>query len=754
MITDREGLRPVAPIAAGRAREAIGNIAREPGLRAPPGPDHGELGLDLVQALRLVRRRWRLAALITVVGGSLSAGLIALLPATYRAEALLVLDPRRSKIGELQSSTEALLSRTQSDLSAIRTETELLTSPTVLREAASRLNLAETMAADAAVNVDIAASLAWLRGWLGSPAQEEKPQSAAAAAQERLDRAVEKLSGGQVSVANEGGSYTLRVQAEAPDPLLAARIANTVAQVHLEQRQSQQAAEREAESTWLRDRLEGLRRTVRESDAAVEGHRTRYRLSQGSTASALDGRINEVDSAVTAARTRLSRQSASLAEATRSLRRDDGHSAPAVLTSPLIQELSVQEAALLGRRSELQQSIGARHPAILDVDAQLGGLKARIEVETRRIVAGLQAEVTASRSEIADLARQLGALEDERERNAGATVELAELERRAAANREIYVQVLGQFSASLVSQAGNLSEMRLVAEARPPLAAAGPNRKLLAAGAGMVSAALGVLAALAAGFWRAGFSGAAPLEQATGLPTLELVPELKRRELRRFWRGPVAGRGRTPAIRGLAFMLHTAGKAAGAAPSVILVTSALRGEGKSFCACHLARLLASFEPRRVLLVDLDFWRPSVGRLVEHLRVDATERMVDGSPVLRDLATGLDILPVDENALSDGRAEGFARRVAAVRARRSGHDLVILDAPPVLPVPDVLAAAAAADATLLVVRFEHTRAEAVRAALLRLAGVGVCPLGTMLSRVVLSDYHRYGYGEAEVPRGEA
>ena len=81
--------------------------------------------------------------------------------------------------------------------------------------------------------------------------------------------------------------------------------------------------------------------------------------------------------------------------------------------------------------------------------------------------------------------------------------------------------------------------------------------------------------------------------------------------------------------------------------------------------------------------------------------------------------------------------------------RSRYDLIVLDAPPVLPVPDVLAAAARADATLLVVRFERTRAEAVRAAQLRLASVGVRPLGTVLTRVVPRRHRGYGYPEAAI-----
>jgi len=100
------------------------------------------------------------------------------------------------------------------------------------------------------------------------------------------------------------------VRAEADDPELAARIANTVADVHLAERQRLQDVERDAQSGWLRSRLEGLQRTVQESDDAVENFRTANRLAQGTNTSSLDNRINDVNRVLTEARTRLSGQAA------------------------------------------------------------------------------------------------------------------------------------------------------------------------------------------------------------------------------------------------------------------------------------------------------------------------------------------------------------------------------------------------------------------------------------------------------------
>lgn len=717
--------------------------------RAERGDD--DVGLDLLHVLRLLRRRWRMAAFIAVLCTLLSVLVISALPRAYRAEALLILDPRRSKISELQAPTDALLSRTQADLSAIRTEAEMILAPTVLRDVVTRLGLADQPAESSAWRIHLGELLARLTGWATSLLpQVEAPDSPAGdmeARDRRVDEAVEAL-GRRVSVVNQGGSYTLRVQAEDTDPAMAAQIANTVAEVHLGVQQQLQAGERDVELQWLRDRLDGLRRIVRESDAAVESYRTANHLSQGNSASALDNRISEVNSAVTEAKTRLSRESAVLAEAQGSLHRDRGLSAPAVLASPSIQELIVQEAVLESRRGELERGLGPRHPSILDLGGQLAGLRARITSETGHVINGLVLQVTATQGEVADLTAQLRDLEQQRERAAAATVELAELERRADANRQIYTQVLNQFSASLVRQAAvGSNEVRLVAAARPPLQPSGPSRTILAAGGAIASTALGMLTALLLGFWRGGFGGATPLERATGLPTLELVPELSRRELRRLGRAPDASAAAIP-IRSLAFMLHAAYRKVGPRSAVLLVTSSLRGEGKSLFASQLARSLATLDAR-VLLVDLDVWRPNVAAFARLAHATPTGLTIDGVMVQRDPDTGLEMLPVETSSVRTPRPQAFAKRLAAACAPEIGYDLIVLDAPPILPVPDVLAAAARADATLLLVRFEHTRAEAVQAAQLRLASVGVRPLGTVLTRVVPGRHRRYGYAEAAI-----
>jgi Mrp family chromosome partitioning ATPase len=262
----------------------------------------------------------------------------------------------------------------------------------------------------------------------------------------------------------------------------------------------------------------------------------------------------------------------------------------------------------------------------------------------------------------------------------------------------------------------------------------------MAAGAGVASLGLGLLIALALGYLRGGFGRAEQLAAATGLPVLGVVPELGRRErasLDRWSVGPAA----VTAMRSLAYVLASRRPPSGHKPVTLLLTSAVDGEGKSFCAAQLATALAGLNAR-VLLVELDFWGAPAPTRWPPPRLQT----VTTGQAVSEGGQNLDVLAIEPGLHGEDPGAALRGRLASLKAMGKSYDFVVLDGPAAVAVPDLLPAATHADETLLVVRFERTRAGQVDAALDRLAAVGVRPLGTLLSRVVPEHYRRYGYGK--------
>ena len=165
-------------------------------------------------------------------------------------------------------------------------------------------------------------------------------------------------------------------------------------------------------------------------------------------------------------------------------------------------------------------------------------------------------------------------------------------------------------------------------------------------------------------------------------------------------------------------------EAAGHNANLIMVTSALPGDGKSFTAINLAMSIASERDLRVLLVDGDFSNPSVlatlGVTAERGLLDVLEdESVDIADImLRTNIDKLTLLPSGD--LRETSAELLSsdrmRRVAEEIAQRYPDRIVIFDSPPILAASEPTALAQHVGQIVFVVRAEKTPRSTVKAAL--------------------------------------
>ncbi|SEP61653.1 polysaccharide biosynthesis tyrosine autokinase [Microlunatus flavus] len=197
---------------------------------------------------------------------------------------------------------------------------------------------------------------------------------------------------------------------------------------------------------------------------------------------------------------------------------------------------------------------------------------------------------------------------------------------------------------------------------------------------------------------------------------------------------------------GLAFLRAAGGREPGA--EVVVVTSALGGEGKTTTSLDLARATAE-SGEQVLLVEADLRRPTLaGALNLGAGPGLSEVLAGQAPLsaaVRPTGTdGLWVLPA--GALPPNPAEllGSARAVELVAGLRGSYGRVLLDSPPLLPVTDAALAAGLADGVLVVVRWGRSRADDVREAVGMLEQVHARVLGVVLNGRRLSRGERRRY----------
>ena len=190
--------------------------------------------------------------------------------------------------------------------------------------------------------------------------------------------------------------------------------------------------------------------------------------------------------------------------------------------------------------------------------------------------------------------------------------------------------------------------------------------------------------------------------------------------------------------------------------NLIMITSALPGEGKSFTALNLAMSIATELDNTVMLVDADVARPSVMRMLGlpvgpgllDLVLDET---ADLSSVL--LKTNIEKLTILPSGTPHPRATELLASDAMTRllediATRYSDRIIVFDSPPLLPTTEARVLATHMGQIVLVVHAGRTLQSEARQAL---ATIESCPIKLLLlnkaNKVFMGGYgYGYGYGE--------
>ncbi len=175
-----------------------------------------------------------------------------------------------------------------------------------------------------------------------------------------------------------------------------------------------------------------------------------------------------------------------------------------------------------------------------------------------------------------------------------------------------------------------------------------------------------------------------------------------------------------------------------AAARSIVVTAPHPGAGATTVAANLA-LAAAEAGRRVVLVDGNLRDPGVGEL---LRIGTGAGLADvlsGDAELEaalrpGAAPGLTVLAAGHATGQPGSLLAGARMVTMLEQLEARADLVIIDAPPVLPYAEAAELAAIADAAVLVARYGKTNVDDLQQARSTLTQVGTTVLGVIMNGV--------------------
>lgn len=340
------------------------------------------------------------------------------------------------------------------------------------------------------------------------------------------------------------------------------------------------------------------------------------------------------------------------------------------------------------KRTELLSRYTSEHPIVRGVSAQIRGVERDIAAAAKRI-------------------QSLPALEQD----------AARMARDIKVNTELYTALANSAQQLRLVSAGQVSNVRLVDAPVMPEKPLRPQRPLIIGAGAAAGLLLGLMAALARDHWVGGVKDPQRLEQLLGpsvvhavIPHSSVQDQLTRQSRKPQPRLPLLAEDWPEDIAVEALrVFRTALEYAmpGFKNKVVMLSSPLPGQGKSFLTANLAAVVAA-GGKRVLLIDAD-WRN--GHLHRHFGLQhapgLSEGILDGvaldSIVHRNVLPRLDFIAT--GGIPSSRTEflmhtNFARLLNRLA---EGYDLVLLDPPPVLALADSLIIGAQAGAVFLVVR---------------------------------------------------
>jgi capsular exopolysaccharide synthesis family protein len=655
---------------------------------------------------------------------------------------------------------EAVLSGNLGTDSAVKSETEVLTSKGLAKKIITKLGLLnmeefnpnlkeKSFFADISPSTWFSDEFKASIGLLSKkePLTEEETE-------ERLMATATNIYLSKLKAAPVRGSQVISVSFESPDPKLAAQITNTHADSYIIGQLEAKFEATQKASSWLNEQLSGLRSKVEASERAVEVYRKDHGLSKGTNESGLVGeQLSEINSQLIIAKAERAEKAARLTQVTQLLRNGtDIETASEVLSSTLIQNLRQEEAELQRKVSEMSVELGAKHPKLIRINAEILDLRGKIKSEITKIASGLKNELNIASTREASLQSSLQSQENKSGSHREEEVQLRALEREANANKVLFETFLNRFKETSSTQGMEEADARVISAAEVPVSPSFPKKNMMLALIAVLAVISGTAVIFVLEMLHPGLRTPEEIERFLGIPAIALLPQIDKKldPFNYVLDKPHSSLSEALSSLRVSLMLSDPDKNV----QTVMITSSLPGEGKSTTALSLARSTA-FSGQKVIVIDADFRRPTIEKKlnIQSNAKGLTDYILahDGKYtdfIFKDDRTNMYIMtkgkadyvnPVD--ILSSHKMEAFLLEL------KQNFDLIIIDTPPVMAVTDARVLASLVDKTLFVVNWDKTPRQVVKTGLEELLKANPSIAGIVLQQVNFKEYSNYSYGES-------
>jgi capsular exopolysaccharide synthesis family protein len=672
----------------------------------------------------------------------------------------------------------------------LQTTATLLKSPTLAMRVIEGLNLEASAAFQPHFNLTN-----WLSALFQPAPPKDAPGAGLAASPARRDRLLKEFNEG-LEVAIVPGTRVIEVAFSSSDPNLAAAIVNRLVGSLEEYTAQAESSQTSGASKWLEeqlaeakaqtDALQAKLTQLQKETGVVQVPGDDGAAAHGQVYSSTLDQLQKATTAVSQAHSDLILKGTIYEmvktgnpETILGLSSDPSLAGAAAGMSgsvATISSLRTKEATLDGQINELLAKFGPAYPKVDELKADRATIEASIQAEIQRMRDRARNEFELAKQIETSAKEQYESQKRQGESMNDKAVQYELVRQQFEQSRDQQAKLEARLKDAGATEAFHSTGIQVVSAALPPSEPSRPNIPLYMGVSLAASLFLGCVMAFVANALDTRISDVRGLEALVGHAPMGVLPAYKTAKASLRLSGySVAPKAAAVSIAALTEprsvyveslrSLRTAllSSNAGAAPQVLLVTSAIEGEGKSTLSANLAVVFAQ-QGKRVLLVDADLRRPNLHILFHAPCETGLSTLLGGEPpaegsngaVLHfEQVPGLDILPAGPVPALSAELLGSGRMKQMLGVWRQHYDVVILDGAPVLPVTDSVVLCPRADLTLLVARHQSTPRQALDASLRTLRAqvgsdrhIGVVVNGVELkSDSYFTSYGSTGYGKS-------
>jgi len=393
------------------------------------------------------------------------------------------------------------------------------------------------------------------------------------------------------------------------------------------------------------------------------------------------------------------------------------------------------------RQSELAKRYGPKHPKLIAANSELSSARRSLDRQIMSVVNGIENQYRVSRASERSLEGSLGSSKQQIPGLKRKEYQLKALEQEVETNRQLYETFFTRLNETDATGGLETANARIADPAVPPLSPEKPKKGLIVSLGFIGGMFFAIGCAILFEVLNNTIRSSSDVHTKLGRPVLGLLPMLSGRKAdKSSYRHYVEDNksGFSEAVRTIRTGLVLS--SLDNPHKTIAITSTVPGEGKTSVALSLAYSLGQMG--RVLLIDADMRRPSIGKVFGFgSKSSGLSDLVAGTASLEDCVhslenEGIDVLPsglIPPNPLELLSSARFAKVLEVLEKR---YDRIIIDTAPCQAVSDALVLAPLIASMVYVVKCDETPDAQIKAGLRRLDEVDAPMVGVVLNQVNL------------------